>query len=64
MASKDKAIAQLEATLAAERKRAEQASNAAAAVELQAASKRSVAASTQAALAEARREAQQLRNQA
>ncbi|EIE26423.1 hypothetical protein COCSUDRAFT_58961 [Coccomyxa subellipsoidea C-169] len=64
LASKDKALAQLEEALAAERKAAEQTRITAAAALSQADAKRSSASATDAALAEARREADQLRRQA
>ncbi len=64
LASKDKAIAQLEEALAAERKASEQARLTAAAAVSQADARRSTANATDAALTEARREVDQLRQQA
>ncbi len=64
LASKDKAIAQLEEALAAERKASEQARLTAAAALSQADARRSTAHATDAALTDARKEVDQLRQQA
>lgn len=64
LASKDRALEQLEEALVAERKAAEQARSTAAAALSQADAKRSSMAATEAALTEARAEVDHLRQQA